>query len=383
MRSPFPSSRRLCGAAVALLVAAATLLGGPALAQPAKPAASTAGPLIIANFGGANGAAQELAFVRPFAQRSGLPLKVVETTGELAPIRRMVKGELPRWDVVEVESTDLAQGCAEGLFEPIERPQLTHGAMMLPGTLRDCGVGAFVWSTVLAFDSARLKNAPTSWADFFDVTRFPGKRALRKGARYTLEIALLADGVPRRDVYKVLATQTGQTRALQKLDTLRPHLVWWESGAQPAQWLASGEVVMSSAFNGRIAAARKQPGGASLQSVWNDAIYEFDYWAIVKGSPRKAEALAYINHATSPDAQLAFAAAIPYGPTHLQAIMKHGERPRTAAAVDPHGSLVDLSMVASDLPSDPANLRRAVAFSADFWLQHGPALEPRVAGTAR
>lgn len=349
----------------------ATLVG----AQPAP-------PLVIANFGGANGAAQEQAFIQPFAQRQKVAVKTAETSGELAPIRRMLKGEIPRWDVVEVESTDLAQGCAEGLFERIERQELTHGAMMLPGTLRECGVGAFVWSTVLAYDTARLKTAPVNWADFWDVNRFPGKRALRKGARYTLEIALMADGVPRRDVYKVLATPEGQARALKKLDALRPHLVWWESGAQPAQWLASGEVVMSSAFNGRIAAARKQPASATLQSVWSDAIYEFDYWAIVKGSPRRAQALAFINHATSPEAQLAFAAAIPYGPTHLQAILKHGERPRASSGTGSHievqSALLDLSMVAGDLPSDPANLRRALAFSADFWLQHGPTLEPRL-----
>ena len=42
----------------------------------------------------------------------------------------------------------------------------------------DCGVGAFVWSTALAYNADKLKVAPTGWADFWNVKDFPGKRAL-------------------------------------------------------------------------------------------------------------------------------------------------------------------------------------------------------------
>ncbi|NRF69705.1 ABC transporter substrate-binding protein [Aquincola sp. S2] len=338
--------------------------------------AAYAQPLTLANFGGANGQAQAVAFVQPFARQQGFAVTTAETSGDLAPIRAMVQAKAVRWDVIEVESTELALGCAEGLFERIDRTKLAHGSLMLPGSVHDCGVGAFVWSTVLAYDGSKLKRAPATWADFWDVARFPGKRALRKGARYNLEFALMADGVHRRDVYAVLATEAGQARALAKLETLRPHIVWWESGAQPPQWLAAGEVVMASAFNGRIGAAR-QAGATQMEIVWNDAIYELDYWAIVKGTKRRAEALAFIDHATSPEAQLAFSRAIPYGPTHFHAILKY-EEGRKPVAGNAHGALIDLSMTASDLPSAPANLRRALPFSAAFWSQRGAALEQRL-----
>jgi putative spermidine/putrescine transport system substrate-binding protein len=332
-------------------------------------------PLTVANFGGANGKAQEVAFLAPFTRTTGIAARGVEYTGDMAALRAMVKDRKIEWDVVEVESADLKPGCDAGLFERVDRSSLSQAGMLLPGTIQECGVGAFVWSTVMAYDTTRFKEPPRDWRDFWNVQRFPGKRGLRKGARYNLEIALMADGVPRHEVYAVLATEPGVKRALTKLDALKPHIVWWESGSQPPQRLAGGETSMSTAFNGRIAAANRD-GAVPLGIAWGDAIYELDYWAIVKGTPRREQARAFINFATSEEAQLAFSREIPYGPTHMSAIMRYDSgRPR-----QPMGAHVaDLSMASSDLPSAPGNMRRALAFNAGFWTTHGAALEKRFA----
>ena len=77
-------------------------------------------------------------------------------------------------------------------------------------------------ASVSSDDRNKLARAPASWADFWDVKKFPGKRALRKGPKYTLEFALMADGVAPKDVYKVLAGKDGQDRAFKKLDELKP-----------------------------------------------------------------------------------------------------------------------------------------------------------------
>ncbi|MFX6226322.1 extracellular solute-binding protein, partial [Acinetobacter baumannii] len=69
-------------------------------------------------------------------------------------------------------------------------------------TVSECGRGAFVWSTVLAYNADKLKTAPTGWADFWDTKKYPGKRGMKKSAQYNLEFALMADGVPTKDVYK-------------------------------------------------------------------------------------------------------------------------------------------------------------------------------------
>ena len=329
-------------------------------------AAAQAQTLTIANFGGANGKAQDVAFIQPFKQTYKVDARGVEYSGELAAVRAVVAAGKNDWDVVEVESADLKAGCDAGLFERIERSRIPHANMLLPGTVQDCGVGAFVWSTVMAYDPAHFKDAPKNWKDFWDVQRFPGKRGLQKGAHHNLEIALMADGVHRRDVYSVLKTEAGMNRALAKLQQLKPHIVWWESGAQPPQRLASGETTLSTAFNGRIAAANRERA-APLAICWLDAIYELDYWAIVKGTAKRDLAHSFISFATSEQAQVAFSHEIPYGPTHFNAILRYDSvrAPRT----EPGAPLTDLSMSNSDLPSAPGNMRRSLAFDPAFWAQ--------------
>src|SRR6185437_14118993 len=166
-------------------------------------------------------------------------------------------------------------------------------------------------STVLAYNGKTLKTAPKSWADFWNVKKFPGKRGMRKGARYNLEFALMADGVAPQDVYKVLSTHEGVERAFKKLTELKPYIQWWEAGAQPPQMLAAGDVVMSTAYNGRISAANKSDHLA-LKTVWNQNVYDLDYWVIPTGSPNQALAEQFIKFATSPGPQAAYSRQIAY-----------------------------------------------------------------------
>jgi len=221
----------------------------------------------------------------------------------------------------------------------------------------ECGAGFFVWSTVLTYDGNKLKTAPTSWADFWDVKKFPGKRALRKSAKYTLEIALMADGVKREDVYKVLATPAGVDRAFRKLDELKPNIQWWESGAQPLQWLVSGDVTLASAYNGRIGTAQAE--GHNFKIVWDGNLYDFDNWAIVKGSKHKALAEKFIAFSLQPENQKVYAENIPYGPANIKA-----------------GKLLTADRLAQ-LPTAPENMAKAVQVNATFWLEHGEELEQR------
>ncbi len=311
----------------------------------------------VISFGGANQKAQAKAFYEPYAAANGSKVVPGEYNGEQAKIKAMVDTGNVSWDVVELESPELVRGCEEGIYEPLDYSRIAPKAAFLPSAVSECGIGIFVWSTVLAYDADKLKTAPTSWADFWDVKKFPGKRGMRKGAKFTLEFALIADGVAPADVYKVLATKEGVDRAFKKLDQIKPHIQWWEAGAQPPQFLASGDVVMSSAYNGRIATAQKE--GKNLKIVWSGSVYDVDYWAIPSGSPKRDEAYKFIAFASRPENQKVYSSAIPYGPTHNKAI-----------------GLVDAKQ-AANLPTAPANLKDAVASNTVFWVEHGEDLEQR------
>lgn len=201
-----------------------------------------AAEVTVVNFGGANGDAQKAAFNKPFEAQTGTKVTAVEYNGEQAKIKAMVEAKHVNWDVVEVESGDIGRGCDEGLFEKLDWSKIAKKADLVPEAPHTCGVGFFVWSTALAYNADKLKAAPSGWADFWDVKKFPGKRGMRKGARYNLEFALMADGVPVKDVYKVLATKDGQNRAFKKLDQLKPYIQWWKparsrrSSWWPATW---------------------------------------------------------------------------------------------------------------------------------------------------
>ena len=328
---------------------ALALLSGAVCAAPQS--------LTVISFGGATKLAQDKAYFQPFNASGAGNIVAGEYNGELSKIKAMVAAGHTSWDVVEVESPDLLRGCEEGLFEKLDLSALGDPAQFVPGALTECGVATYVWSMVLAFDQGKLAKAPQNWADFWNVSEFPGKRGLRKSAKYTLEIALLADGVKMDELYKVLNTPQGVTRAFAKLDQIKSSIQWWEAGAQPAQWLVAGDVVMSAAYNGRIASAQEE--GMKLSIVCPQSLYDPEYWAVVKGTPNKALAEKFIAFASQPQAQKVFSQNIPYGPVHLQTL-----------------ALLPKS-VQAQLPTAEANLAGAGAVNAEFWVDHGEELEQR------
>ena len=333
------------------------LLGHGVAAALAVAAGSATADIVVISFGGANQKAQQKAYYEPFNASGEGKVTPGEYNGEQAKIKAMVEAGNVTWDVVEVESPELLRGCEEGLYEQLDYSKIGDKSEFLDKAVSDCGIGVFVWSTALAYNADKLDTAPTSWADFWDVEKFPGKRGMRKGAKFTLEFALLADGVAPEEVYEVLATKEGVERAFAKLDQIKEHIQWWEAGAQPPQLLASGDVVMSSVYNGRIAAAQKE--GKNLKLVWNGSIYDVDSWAIPKGSPNMEEAYRIIRFASQPEPQRVFSGEIPYGPTNVNAV----------EGIDP--------AIAADLPTAPDNLKGALASNTEFWVEQGEDLEQR------
>ncbi len=336
-----------------LVAAVAALFALPALAQ----------QLTVVNFGGANGNAQKKAYYEPFEKSTGVKVVPVEYNGEQAKVKAMVEAKNVTWDIVELESPDVGRGCDEGLFEKLDYAKIGNKADFAPkAAVTDCGVGIFVWSTVMAYNADKVKDAPKTWADFWDVKKVPGKRGLRKGARYNLEFALLADGVKAEDVYKVLATKDGADRAFKKLTELKPSIQWWEAGAQPPQFLVAGDVVMSTAYNGRIDAAQRE--GKNLKVTWTGQIYDLEYFGIVKGSPNRDNAYKFLALALGADGQAEYAKNIAYGPTNTKALAKLDAK------------------VLGNLPTAPANTQGAVEFNIKFWADQGEALEKRFASWA-
>jgi putative spermidine/putrescine transport system substrate-binding protein len=321
-------------------------------------ATASARDLTVVSWGGSYQDAQRKAYFEPYQKATKTKLIEDSWDGGIGELRAKVQGGAVPWDVVQVEAEELQIGCDEGLFVPVKWGNLGGKDDYLESAVHECGVGAILWSTVLAYDGSKFpKDGPKSWADFWDVEKFPGKRGLRKGPKYNLEFALMADGVPPADVYEVLGTKEGVDRAFKKLDELKPHIIWWEAGAQPPQLLASGEVVMTSVYNGRLDAPLKE--GKDFRIVWPGSIYAVDSWVILKGTPNLDKAMQLIAFMSSAPNQKNLPKYISYGVTN-----------KTATRAIPKDILVNL-------PSAPENLDGAVALNTEFWTDNVDELNKR------
>jgi len=343
-------------------VSSAALLGLLIASGPA----SAADALTIASFGGQYTASQKKSQYDPFTASTGVTIKSVDYNGGLAELTAQVRSGTVSWDVVDVELQDLDRGCADGLFEKIDPAQMPAGSDGVPaiadfvtGSLHDCGVGTVIWSNVLAFSDPVFPDAkPSRIEDFFDLERFPGRRGLPKRPHAILEWALMADGVAPSEVYRVLATPEGLDRAFAKLDTVKDHAVFWETGAQMIQLLADGEVALSAAYNGRVQSAISEDA-KPLKIIWDRQIWNADYYAVVAGTGAKGRALDFIRFATGTVPLAEQTKYIAYGP------VRRSSQPLIAPAI------------AATLPTAPANFSNALAFDAAWWTSHGEAINER------
>ena len=173
----------------------------------------------------------------------------------------------------------------------------------LPGAVLDCGIGTISWSTIFAYsaDVYPGDSGPKNWADFWDVEKFPGKRGMFSSPIFNLEFALLADGVPTDQIYDVLKSAGGIDRAFAKLAEIKEHVIWWAAGEGhvPPQLLSDGEVVMTTAWNGRIYNAVVAEG-KNLVIVWDGQGMDYDFWVIPKGHPELDLAYKFLNFASRP-----------------------------------------------------------------------------------
>ncbi|WP_299010194.1 ABC transporter substrate-binding protein [uncultured Shewanella sp.] len=278
--------------------------------------------LTLVSFGGAYGAIQKKYMIDPYMKKTQNTILFDAYSGGIAEIKAQVETNKILWDVVDMEAVDLERACSNGLLEIIPKTILPNGSNgtpakedFLPEALaNECAVGSLIWSSIFAFNKETIgKLKPTHVQDVFDTTKFPGKRALRKQPQVNLEWALLADGVPKNEVYRVLATKEGQERAFAKLDTIKDDIIWFDSWSQAPELLNDGGAVMVQSANGRIFESitkDKKP----FEIVWNGNVYDLEVWAIVKGSKKKQTALDFIAFATGTK-PLSNVTQIAYGPT--------------------------------------------------------------------
>ena len=272
---------------------------------------ASAADMVFTRWGGTTQDAQNAAWAEPFAAETGTQV-LQDGPTDYGKIKAMVEAGAVSWDVVDVEGDYAVQAGKAGLLEPLDFT-IIDKSRLDPRFVTDHSVGSFYYSFVIGCNKDAVAECPKTWADLFDTAKFPGKRTFYKwSAPGVIEAALLADGVTPADLYPL-----DLDRAFKKLDAIKGDIIWWSSGAQSQQMLASAETPYGSFWNGRLTALAAS--GIAVETSWDQNITAADSLVVRKGAPNKEAAMRFIALATSPKAQAAMAAATGYAPINLDA----------------------------------------------------------------
>jgi putative spermidine/putrescine transport system substrate-binding protein len=297
--------------------------GGAALAAVAAQAGGSRAAfgaekvVIRTTSGGTYGEAMEKAVYAPFTKATGIAVE--KTPVEMAPLIASAKQGQPLVDVV-----DTSEGLLETLNANNALAELDYNRFKA-FAVADIGqesamrtmVRRMVYARVLGYRKSAFGRtpAPRSWADFWDVQKFPAARALPGLGLATpdLEFALLADGVPVDKLYPL-----DIPRALVSYSKIRASIQsFYGTDAISANLLSTGEVDLEPIANGRIQPMIDEGQDAALE--WNQHMKVPSGYAILQGAKNLANAYRFIDFALSPEVQANFATLIPYGPVNTKA----------------------------------------------------------------
>jgi len=268
--------------------------------------------LYVNTWGGSYTAAQDAAYYKPFTAATGIAIKTV-TPVSYARIKAQVESGNYEFDLTSINSMLVLRGARAKLVEPIDWAIFKKGTLPDDAIVADGhGVAFAILGTNLCYRTDKFPNGgPKSWADFWDVQKFPGPRSLcQSDSPRTCIYALLADGVPMDKLYPL-----DFDRAFKKLDQIKPHIkVWWREGNQSQQLLRDGEVDMMSMWNARGSELKQQ--GVPVEVVWNGAVRSPSTWCVLKGAPNRKLAWEFIQFVSGPKPQAEFNTRLYYGPTN-------------------------------------------------------------------
>lgn len=348
----------LGGVAAELLAACAAPSTGSASSPVASAAASASsgaiakgtGEVVYAGFGGTYEQGIKAAYFAPFQEATGIKVQITTGASDVAKIQAMVQANRTEFDIVDATGPGFGQLLAKGLLQQVDFNVIDTSGLD-KRFVGPYGVGSYFYSHNIYWNTRVIKGELTSWADVWDAKRFPGKRGFLRLPWYTLEVALLADGVPIEKLYPL-----DVDRAFKSLDRIKPNAVFQDLNT------LTNLVTQQEVVTGDLNLARVQQiirDGVPLAYNWKQNVVDMERFVVPKGAPNRDNAMRVIAFILHPDRQLAALKNLGYAPT-------------LKAAVDK----VDLEQ-AKNLPGTPATLPDGFLLDADWWAKNGDTVQRR------
>ncbi|EJC71714.1 spermidine/putrescine-binding periplasmic protein [Rhizobium leguminosarum bv. trifolii WSM2012] len=253
--------------------------------------------VVFATTGGVYDSALRTFWFEPFTAETGIRVvSVAATNAEMrAKAAAMVKTGNVTWDLYpdgeiqasaeahRLTSEDLTEFCKS--FQG--RPDLVEDACV------SGGARLFSTATLMAYDPTTFKDGnPSSWADMWDQTKYPGGRSFPNfdDPWRVMAAALLADGVPRDKLFPL-----DIDRAFKKLDDIRPAIsLWWKTGDQSVQGFRNGDYSIGQIWLTRANTLKAE--GRHIAWSKQASFLVGDRLTIIKGAPNRANAEKLVSY---------------------------------------------------------------------------------------
>jgi putative spermidine/putrescine transport system substrate-binding protein len=313
--------RKLRGPAVGRRAALAALAALGAV--PRGAGAQARREVVLANWGGIGNDAQRRHYGGPFEARHAGWRFGTDTSGPSAGrIRSMVESGRVVWDIAESNAATAMELGPMGLLTRVDYSIVDRAKAPVPGFALEYGVASYSFSSVLAWDSHRFPDGPKSWADFWDLRRFPGTRMLRRAPHATLEAAAMAAGAAPNAVFPL------DTRAaLAKVREIRRNTVYWSSGSESENLLRTGEAVMGQLWHTRAKVLEQETRGR-IKWTFAGAVLQPGTYVVLRNAPSGEMAQRLLASMQDPDGQLGLFEALGNGPVNPEAIARVPEDQR-------------------------------------------------------
>jgi len=295
--------------------------------------------IIYSSWGGSWADAMKKAWFDPFTKATGIKVTVTGPP-DYGKIEAMVTANNTEWDIAEVGPDFQFIGAQKHLLTPInwkivKRSQFIKGNPIL---YNNYSVPQVLWSFAITWRTDKFgHNKPTKWADLWDLKRFPGRRIFDASVvdNGTIEAALLADGVNPKKLYPL-----DVDRALKKLDQIKSHILWFNSGSQMVQYFQQGQGTIGTGWDGRIFLLKRQ--GVPVNYTFNQALVQWTDFVVPKGAPHADAAMKFLQFATEPLPQAHIAEDIAYGPINPKAFHYIPKKLHSQLSGNPHALKVGI-----------------------------------------
>jgi putative spermidine/putrescine transport system substrate-binding protein len=323
----------------AFLSTLAVLGVAPALFR-LTPARAQSRELVVVNYGGDAVTAMTKAWADPYNKTASLKAVIDGSGPTSAKMKAMVESGKVTWDVVDRNLIAAIELGRQNLLEKIDY-SIVDKTKVRPEHAGEWGIGAYIYANVLAYQTDAFGGRiPKTWADFYNLKDFPGKRTMRKYLDGQLETALLADGVTPDKLYPL-----DVRRALDKIKSIKKDVIFWATGAESQQLFRDKEVSMGSVFNTRALVAKRESNG-QVDFHFNQASAWIGAWLTPKGNPAGKEAFKFMAATQDPASQVELFKMLGNGPVNPAAASMV---PAELRGVDP-GSPENYKI---QIPADP------------------------------